>query len=134
MHSKLVQGNLELQFKKNGSSCERVEYKHNWTNILNELKNTAIERELLNAETRELLESFLKQGILPDEISEAFINAVQEGLAGLQKVTVNMEALQEALLSGGSPMTVVELQKRFINHVNKLTMGKNLNQVRVVLE
>ena len=76
----------------------------------------------------------MKQGILPDEISEAFINAVQEGLAGLQKVTVNMEALQEALLSGGSPMTVVELQKRFINHVNKLTMGKNLNQVRVVVE
>jgi len=109
--------------------------KHNWTNILlNELKNTAIEIELLKAETRDLLESFLKQNSLPDEISETFINAVQEGLAGLQKVTVNMEALQEALLSGGSPMTVVDLQKRFINHVNKLTMGKNLNQVRIVLE
>jgi len=40
-----------------------------------------------------------------------------------------MEALQEALLSGGSPMTVVDLQKSLINHANKLTLGKILNQV-----
>jgi hypothetical protein len=109
--------------------------KQNWTNILlNELENTATERELLKAETRQLLESFLQQRSLPEEISEIFINAVQEGLAGLQKVIVNMESLQQALLIGGSPMTVVDLQKRFINHVNKLTLGKNLNRVRIVLE
>ncbi len=112
---------------------EQIE--QNWTKILlNELNNTATERELLKVETRDLLESFLMQRSLPDEISETFVNAVQEGLAGLQKVTVNLEALQQALLAGGSPVTVVDLQKRFINHVNKLTQGKNLNRVRVVLE
>jgi hypothetical protein len=111
------------------------EIEQNWTKILlSELEHTATERELLKVETRDLLESFLLQRRLPDEISETFINAVQEGLAGLQKVIVNLDALQQALLSGGSPMTVTEIQKRFINHINKLTMGKNLNQVRIVLE
>lgn len=112
---------------------EQIE--HNWTKILlNELKNTATEGELLGVETRQLLENFLQQGSLPEEISETFVKAVQEGLAGLQKVVLNLEDLQQALLTGGSPVTVVELQKRFINHINKLTQGQNLNQVRMVLE
>ncbi len=111
------------------------ELRQNWTNILlNELKNTAIERELLKVETRQILEKFLQQGKLPEEISETFVNAIQEGLAGLQKVRLNLDDLQQALLSGGSPVTVDELQKRFVNHVNKLTRGKNLKLVRMVLE
>ena len=106
-----------------------------WTQtLLAELENAAVQRELLKAETRAQLEAFLTRRSLPEDIAHAFIEAVQEGLAGLVKVTVNREDLQKSLLHGGSPVTVREMQKRFNDYLNRLTKGKELSKVRIVLE
>lgn len=107
----------------------------NWIQtLLTELENTANQRELLKPETRTQLEAFLTRRSLPDDISPEFVNAVQEGLLGLIKVTVNIEDLHDALLTGGSPVTAIDMQKRFINYLNGLTKGKELSRVRIVLE
>ncbi len=108
---------------------------HEWTQtLLTELKNAATQRELLKPETRAQLDTFITRQRLPDDITREFINAVQEGLSGLIKVTVNIEHLQNALQHGGSPMTVKEMQKRFNDYLNELTKGKELNKIRLVLE
>jgi hypothetical protein len=106
-----------------------------WTQtLLAELDNTESERELLKPAIRAQLEEFLAHRQLPELMTDGFIDAIQEGLAKLIKVTMKMEELQQALLAGGSPTTVTEIQKRFIYYMNGLTKGKDLNQVRIVLE
>jgi len=123
----------EMKLAQFNQSLERLYQK--WTQtLLSELENAANQRELLKTENRTELEIFLTRRCLPEEITRIFIEALQEGLSGLVKVSVNIEDLQKALLRGGSPMTVIEMQKRFINYMNSLTKGKELSQVRVVLE
>ncbi len=123
----------EMKLAQFNQSLERLYQK--WTQtLLSELENAGNQRELLKTENRTQLENFLTRRCLPEEITRTFIEALQEGLSGLVKVSVNIEDLQKALLRGGSPMTVIEMQKRFINYMNSLTKGKELSQVRVVLE
>ena len=106
-----------------------------WTqSLLTELENTEIPRDLLKAETCTQLDKFLESRSLPENITREFIEAVQEGLSGLVKVSVTFKELENALQAGGSAMTVQELQKRFINYLNGLTKGKELNRVRLVVE
>ncbi|HID99179.1 MAG TPA: ATP-binding protein [Thiotrichaceae bacterium] len=106
-----------------------------WTQtLLAELENATTQRELLKPESRAQLEAFLTERSLPENITEAFIEAIQESLSDLIKVTVQMADLQNALLAGGSPMTAIEMQKRFIHYLNSVTQDKALNLVRIVLE
>ncbi|MDM8558356.1 DUF6079 family protein [Candidatus Parabeggiatoa sp. HSG14] len=106
-----------------------------WTQtLLAELENAETQRELLKPENSKQLDTFLKHRTLPENITQTFIEAVQESLSELIKVTVSMADLQNALLAGGSPVTAIEIQKRFINYLNGLTKNKELNKVRIVLE
>jgi hypothetical protein len=59
---------------------------------------------------------------------------LQEVLSGLTKVSVKIADLREALLSGGSPVTPVEMRKRFEEYLDGLTKGKEPGKVRIVLE
>jgi predicted ATPase len=80
------------------------------------------------------LETFLKDKELPDEVSPAFEKVLQEVMTGLEKVAVTQEDLHGALVQGGIPCTVEELQGRFESYVADLTRGKNASKVRVVVE
>ncbi len=53
-----------------------------------ELENATTQRELLKPESRAQLEAFLTERSLPENITEAFIEAIQESLSDLIKVTV----------------------------------------------
>lgn len=108
--------------------------KHDWTKtLLTELENAADQRELLKPESRTQLETFLTRRLLPDDIARHFIDAVQESLSGLIKVTVNTEELQKTLQHDGSPMTVGEMQKRFNDYLNELTKDQEVSKIRLVL-
>jgi len=89
---------------------------------------------LLPDESRKLVEEFINIRVLPDTLSQVFIHALQEVLAGLVKVTIKAEELRQALLSGGSPATPAELKKRFEEYINEITKGKESGKVRIVLE
>ncbi|MEW6032242.1 MAG: DUF6079 family protein [Bacillota bacterium] len=90
--------------------------------------------DLLKPEPRKLVDAFLKERKLPDELGQDFIHALQEVLSGLVKVTVKTEDLRAALLKGGSPATPAEMKKRFEEYLDELTKGNEPGKVRIVLE
>ena len=57
--------------------------------------------ELLKPSAKELLDGFIEQGELPEELSPEFIKPLQEVLSGLVKVSVTIDELRQALLKGG---------------------------------
>ncbi len=109
----------------------------NWTQtLLANLEDPTIKNnlDLLKPQPRQLVENFIKERTLPDELDEDFISALQEVLSGLTKVSVKIADLRDALLSGGSPATPAEMRKRFEEYLDGLTKGKEPGKVRIVLE
>ncbi|MBW2130771.1 MAG: ATP-binding protein, partial [Deltaproteobacteria bacterium] len=90
--------------------------------------------DLLKPEPRKLVDAFLKERKLPEELGQDFIHALQEVLSGLVKVAVKTEDLRAALLKGGSPATPAEMKKRFEEYLDELTKGHEPGKVRIVLE
>jgi hypothetical protein len=90
--------------------------------------------DLLKPEPRKLVDAFLKERKLPEELTPEFIHALQEVLSGLVKVAIRPEDLRAALLKGGSPATPSEMKKRFEEYLDELTRGNEPGKVRIVLE
>jgi len=90
--------------------------------------------DLLRPEHRKLVDTFLEERKLPDELDQDFVHALQEVLSGLVKVAVKTEDLHAALLKGGSPATPAEMKKRFEEYLDELTKGHEPGKVRIVLE
>jgi len=106
-----------------------------WTEtLLSNLEDPTTHLEVLKPEQRELLQGFLFTRTLPDDPSPEFVRALQEALSGLIKVSVKVEALREALLAGGSPVTPQEMRSRFEEFLGALLRGKEPQRVRIVLE
>jgi predicted ATPase len=117
--------------------CELDKMVENWTQTLLanlEDPTTKSNLSLLKPKPRKLIEGFIKKRTLPDDLGQDFIQALQELLSGLTKVSVKIADLREALLSGGSPATPVEMRKRFEEYLDGLTKGKEPGKVRIVLE
>jgi predicted ATPase len=109
----------------------------NWTQtLLTNLEDptTKGNLDLLKPEPKKLVNGFIKKRKLPDDLGQDFIHALSEALSGLQKVPVKIADLRTALLSGGSPVTPVEMKKRFEEYLDELTKGKEPGKVRIVLE
>lgn len=109
----------------------------NWTQtLLTNLEDptTKGNLSLLKPGPRKLVDSFIKTRTLPNGMDQDFIHALQEVLSGLTKVSVKIADLRDALLSGGSPVTPAEMEKRFDEYLNQLTKGKEPGKVRIVLE
>ena len=109
----------------------------NWTQtLLTDLEDptTVGNLSLLKPEPRKLVDGFIKQRALPDDLDHNFIGAMQEVLSGLTKVSVKTADLRAALLSGGSPVAPAEMKKRFDEYLDGLTKGKEPAKVRIVLE
>jgi hypothetical protein len=90
--------------------------------------------DLLKPERRKLVDDFIKRRSLPDKLDQQFIQALQEVLSGLLKVSVKTTDLRAALLKGGLPVTPAEMKKRFEEYLDELIRGKEPGKVRIVLE
>jgi hypothetical protein len=90
--------------------------------------------DLLKPDQRKLVDTFLKERRLPEELTPDFIQTLKEVLSGLVKVVVKTDELRGALLKGGSPATPAELKKRFEEYLGEITRGHEPGKVRVVLE
>jgi hypothetical protein len=109
----------------------------NWTQtLLTNLEDPTTKGNfgLLKPEPRKLVDGFIRKRVLPDDLDQDFIHALQEALSGLTKVSVKIADLRTALLSGGSPATPAEMRKRFEGYLDQLTKGKEPGKVRIVLE
>ncbi|MDM8560893.1 DUF6079 family protein [Candidatus Parabeggiatoa sp. HSG14] len=117
---------------------ETLEQLHSeWTQtLLTELKAVANTEQwgLLQDKNRVLLDNFLNDNMLPEVINREFIKAVQEALSGLIKVSFNLNELQNAIIEGGFPVTLVELQRRINHHLQDIIVDKNPQKIRIVLE
>ncbi|PXF60115.1 MAG: ATPase [Deltaproteobacteria bacterium] len=89
---------------------------------------------LLKPEPKKLVNGFIKKRVLPDDMDQDFIHALQEVLSGLEKVSVNTADMRAALLAGGSPATPAEMKKRFEEYLDELTKGKEPGKVRIILD
>ena len=58
------------------------------------------------------IKEFLKARVLPDKLSDEFVQAIREALSDLKKVTIKVPDLKEALLAGGSLFNPHEMQTR----------------------
>ena len=85
-------------------------------------------------ESGETLEGFMKSKSLPDPMSIDFVNALQEVLSGLIKVSIKFDDLQKTISNGGGPATPDELKKRFVDYIDNLTRGKDQAKVRIVFD
>ena len=89
---------------------------------------------LLPQEPRKLIDVFLTSRQLPEPMTQAFANAVQEALLGLEKIGISSEELKQALLQGGSPAKPDELRSRFDMFLNERCKGKDASKLRFVIE
>lgn len=109
----------------------------NWTQtLLTNLEDptTKANLSLLKPESRRLVDDFIREQTLPDDLDHEFLHALQEVLSGLTKVPVKVADMRTALLAGGSPVTPAEMKKRFDDYLDQLTKGKEPGKVRIVLE
>ena len=109
----------------------------NWTQtLLTNLEDptTKGNLNLLKPEPKKLVNGFIKKRVLPEEINQDFIHALEEVFSGLEKVSVKTADMRAALLAGGSPATPAEMKKRFEEYLDELTKGNEPGKVRIVLE
>jgi hypothetical protein len=117
---------------------ETLEKLHNeWTQtLLKEIKVVADTEQwgLLQAKNRTLLDNFLNDNVLPETVSREFLNAVQEALSELIKVSFNLNELQNSIVAGGFPVTLAELQRRINHYLQEVIVDKEPQKIRIVLD
>jgi hypothetical protein len=88
---------------------------------------------LLPAAQKKQVQAFLKDRNLPASLSNDLIQGLQETLSGLTAVNIKPSELVEALSDKGAPCTIDQIRERFENFLQKLTQGKEVGKLRLVI-
>ncbi len=108
-----------------------------WTQkLLGMLEDPVVQNniELLSDDHRKILEDFLYQRKLPSKVTSDFVEACNQALASLVRVTVNRDELVRSLIGRGGPVTIDELSQRLEKYLSELTRGNDPAKVRIVFE
>jgi energy-coupling factor transporter ATP-binding protein EcfA2 len=109
-----------------------------WTRtLLTNLNDPVVKKnikQLLKADQQEMIQEFIATKQLPEDLSSTFIRSLQDLYSGLEKVSVTVDDLNQALLEKGTPCTVDELEKRFADYIVALTKGRERKKIRIVIE
>lgn len=89
---------------------------------------------LLKADDRQEIESFIASRELPSPLDNNFVHALREVLSGLVKVSVSTYDLQAALRAADGPASPSEMKRRFEEYIDRLTKGTDPAKVRIVME
>jgi hypothetical protein len=90
--------------------------------------------ELLGDDAREMVNEFLEQNELPEDVTGTFVKTLQELFSGLERVTIDRKDLSNVLAAGGTPCTVEEFRRRFEEYVGSLIKDRAPKRVRIILE
>ena len=71
---------------------------------------------------------------LPQTITEAFVTAVDEALAGLERVTIPAAELFLALSGDGAPCSPDAFRQRFAQFLTSKMAGHETSRVRISLD
>lgn len=109
-----------------------------WTRtLLTNLNDPVVKKNiksLLKADQQEMIQEFISTKQLPEDLSSTFIRSLQDLFSGLEKVSITLDELKQALLEKGTPCTVDELEKRFAEYISTLTKGRERKKIRIVIE
>lgn len=108
-----------------------------WTNqLLNELEDPSVQssRKLMGADAQKLIEDFLSVKVLPTEISDDFINTMNDCFKGVKKKSVKASDFAKRIAGDGAPLKVEELRARFEAWLKEQVGSDDSNSVRFVLE
>ncbi|RYD21994.1 MAG: hypothetical protein EOP69_00505 [Spirochaetia bacterium] len=91
--------------------------------------------QLVDAKVRDRIKAFAAGGDLPEPLDGDFVTGIKDALSDLAKVEITSADLRSALTSGGSPVTVEDIRKRFEKLLADQLKGKDETKVRfIVLE
>ena len=105
-----------------------------WTKrLLSDLEDptAAQNRKLLHKTAQKLVVDFLATKKLPEEISNNFLAAIGDALAGLKGVELRLTDLAAAL--GTAPATVQEVKETFDTFLGSITKGTDPSKVRIII-
>ena len=89
--------------------------------------------QLVGENARVAIEAFAKGGELPDFLDADFVSGIRDALSDLAKVEITSAELRSALVTGGSPVTVDDIRKRFEKLLAEHLKGKDEAKVRFVV-
>jgi hypothetical protein len=124
------------------AALEQIEHQldgllENWTKtLLDNLDDPTARKsiKLLPVAQKAAVEAFLKAKQLPEKISNDLVQGMQQALSGLVAIPVRPAELLAALSDGGAPCTVEQIKARFEEFITKVTRGKELAKVRLVID
>jgi hypothetical protein len=109
----------------------------NWTEMLLQNLQGEHAREsisLLSDEDKAILDEFINTKKLPDRVDDNFVKILKEVLAGLIKITINMDEIRRVISKAGGSITPADFKRVLDQYIDSLTQGKNPQLVRIVLE
>jgi len=80
------------------------------------------------------VEGFLKSKQLPDKIDTDLVQGIQAALSGLTAIPVRLTDLLGDVGGSSAPCTVDEFRARIETFLQKITKGKELAKVRLVID
>jgi len=83
---------------------------------------------------RKPVEDFLQQGDDAETLPTNFVQSATQALRGIQAVTLPVDALLQALKTGGLPCTREELQNRFKQFLDQQMRGHDAGNTRLTLD
>ncbi|MGX0587638.1 DUF6079 family protein, partial [Sphingomonas sanguinis] len=89
--------------------------------------------QLVDAKVRDRIKAFAAGGDLPEPLDGEIVAGIRDALSDLAKVEITSADLRAALTSGGSPVTVDDIRKRFEKLLVDELKGKDEAKVRFVI-
>lgn len=109
----------------------------NWRNALRTNLNSEtaqLSLEAMSPAERKPIEEFLEQEDDAESLPSNFVTAAIQALRGIQAVTLSVEALLQALKTGGLPCTREELLNRFKQYLDRQMRGHDASNTRLTLD
>ena len=89
---------------------------------------------LVSDAEREAVKQFLITRTLPEQLTESFIDGIENTLHGLEVLTIDGADFLLALTQPGMPCTADELDKRIREFTQRLVEGKDRRKVRIQID
>lgn len=90
--------------------------------------------DLLEAEKKVLLQTFLAKKQLPETITEPLVAAVNDALQGLERISIPAENLLLALAGDGTPCSLEAFRQRFSQYLTTQAAGHEPGRLRISLD
>lgn len=136
-YSPRQQGEEDASFKLSQVREQIDELLESWNKtLLSNLKDPSVKESiaLMDSKKQDCINTFVSEKVLPDDLSDYFINTVNEALNGLVKKPLKKETIFKTLLGDGKPLSVKELKDNFDKLIAEISANGSEDKIRIVLE